>query len=328
MTSKSHRLKRIKKVGWFILLLFVMLNIIAFFHAYKFTHFSDATLQRTKDPAQMSAGDKVKTLLFGIDNPRPTNITTPEVPYEVVHLKSNKTIECWLIKVADSKGTVAIFHGYSGKKSSMLQQAKAFRELGYNTLLVDFMGSGNSEGDITTIGYYESEQVKTSFEYLKSLGETRIFLFGTSMGAVAIIKAVSESNINPTGIVVECPFGSMYKTVSARFEMMNAPSFPMAGLLVFWGGAQHGYWAFGHNPIDYAKKIKCPTLLLYGLQDRKVSLDDIKDIFNNLGGRKKLIIYDHVGHENIYLSKYSAQWRSDVQEFLSSDGNQNMRPTR
>ncbi|MBC8884363.1 hypothetical protein H9X57_16275 [Flavobacterium piscinae] len=54
------------------------------------------------------------------------------------------------------------------------------------------------------------------------------------MGAVAIMKAISDFEIKPKGIIIECPFGSMYKTVGARFESMNVPTFPMAGLLVFW----------------------------------------------------------------------------------------------
>lgn len=84
--------------------------------------------------------------------------------------------------------------------------------------------------------------------------------------------------------MIECPFGSMYKTVCARFKTINAPTFPMAGLLVFWGGIQNNFWAFEHNPTN----IKCPTLLLYGAKDGKVSKEEIDEIYNNLGGQKKL----------------------------------------
>ena len=74
----------------------------------------------------------------------------------------------------------------------------------------------------------------------------------------------------------------MYKTVCARFETMNIPTFPMVGFLFFWGGLQYEYWAFGHNPSEYAKEINCPTLLLYGAKDEKVSRAEIDEIFNNL----------------------------------------------
>ncbi len=306
-----------KKIGWALIIVFILMNIIAFFHAYKFTHFGDNTLVRTRDPKELTFIRRLKSLAFGINNPRPTNGQFPAKPYETIRLKSNKTIECWLMKTENAKGTVVLFHGFAGEKSSLVEKAVIFQELGYNALLVDFMGSGGSEGNQTTIGFFEAGQVKTCFDYLKSTGESKIYLWGTSMGAVAIIKAISDYAIQPTGIMIECPFGSMYKTVCARFKLMNTPSFPMAGLLVFWGGLQNNFWAFGHNPIEYAKKITCPTLLMYGALDNKVSRAEIDEIFANIQVEKQLKIYPTAGHEN-YLVKYKQEWVEDITNFLAA----------
>lgn len=299
-----------------MLIVFTLMNIIAVFHSYKFTHFSAGSSQKTKDPLKLTVGQKMKTLILGVSNPRPENKTQPAADYETIRLNSNKEIECWSIKAADPKGTVILFHGFSGEKSSMLDKSDVFLKLGYNTLLVDFMGSGGSDGNQTTIGYFEAEQVKTCYDFLTGLGEENIYLFGTSMGAVAIMKSISDYELEPKGIMIECPFGSMYKTVCARFKTMNAPVFPMAGLLVFWGGVQNKFWAFGHQPIEYAKKITCPVLLLYGAKDEKVSREEeIDSIFNNLQGKKRLKVYPEAGHEN-YLIKYKDEWTADVHEFL------------
>jgi pimeloyl-ACP methyl ester carboxylesterase len=135
------------------------------------------------------------------------------------------------------------------------------------------------------------------------------------MGAVAIMKAINDYQIKPEAIIIECPFGSMYQTVCARFRSMNVPAFPMAGLLVFWGGVENGFWAFGHSPTEYAKNITCPALLLYGAQDEKVSKEETDVIFANLNGKKELKIYQEAGHEN-YLSKYKNEWTQDVEAFL------------
>ncbi|HTE23245.1 alpha/beta hydrolase [Flavitalea sp.] len=315
---KTTRRKSFFKRGIIIfLLLFLLMNVVAFFHAYKFTHFITHEIARTGDPVKLSTAQKFKTLFFGVSNPRPTNKIFPSRKFETIRLKSNKEIECWYIPQSGAKGTIIIFHGYGGDKSSMLDKAEEFLNLGYSTLLVDFMGSGGSEGNQTTIGYFEAEQVKTSFEYLKNKGERNIFLFGTSMGSVAIMKAMHDYHLNPGGIILECPFGTMYKTVCARFQTMNAPTFPMAGLLVFWGGVQNGFWAFGHNPTEYAKSISCPTLLLYGAEDKKVSKAEIDEIFKNLRGRKKMEIYRQAGHEN-YLKNYKQEWVNDIKIFISS----------
>jgi len=301
-----------------ILIIFLLMNVVAYFHAAKFTRF-DRSLNKT-DASHLSFLQKIQAVLFGVSNPRPENLVTPAQPYETIRLKSNKQIECWLIKAASSKGTVVLFHGYGGSKSSMLDKANVFLALGYNTLLVDFMGSGGSEGNQTTIGYYEVEEVKTCFDYLHNEGEKNIILFGTSMGAVAIMKAERDYKLNAQSIIIECPFGRMLKTVQARFELMGIPSFPMANLLVFWGGFQNNFDAFAHNPTRYAKKIKCPTLLIYGAKDPKVSKGEIEKIYKKLKGKKKLIIYENAGHDN-YLDAYKAEWTADVKSFLEANNN-------
>lgn len=296
------------------------MNIVAFFHAYKFTHFVEGNVSKTKSPEELNPFDKVKTLFFGINNPRPTNKEKPE-KYEDFELQSNKEIDCWYLNkhylnsTDTVRGTVILFHGYGGEKSSMLDKAEEFEKLHYNVLLVDFMGSGGSEGNQTTLGFYEAEEVKTAYEYLTKKGVENIYLFGTSMGSVAIMKAISDYDLKPKGIIIECPFGSMFQTTCARFKIMKAPTFPMAGLLVFWGGVQNNFWAFGHNPTEYAKKIKCPTLLLYGEQDKNVSRQEIEEIYKNLNGTKELKTYELAGHEN-YLLRYKEQWAKDLSEFL------------
>ncbi|MBS7255920.1 alpha/beta hydrolase [Flavobacterium branchiicola] len=314
-------MKRLKKQTILLITLatiFILINVVAFFHAYKFTHFTANESQKTRSPEQLSSFEKAKTLFLGVNNPKPRNNKFPSQIYTTLKLHSNKEIECWLIKNKNSKGTVILFHGYGGEKSSMLSKSDEFIKLGFNTLLVDFMGSGNSEGNQTTIGFKEAEEVKTTFDYLQRSGEQNIYLFGTSMGAVAIMKCINDTNIKPKGILLECPFGSMYTTVCARFNKMNAPIFPMAGLLVFWGGLQNGFWGFNHNPSEYAKNITCPTLLLYGEKDKSVSRKEIDEIYTNLKGLKKLSTYKNTGHEN-YLIKNKSRWIADTSIFLSAN---------
>ncbi|UFH55001.1 alpha/beta hydrolase [Spirosoma sp. KNUC1025] len=294
--------------------IFTLMNIVAYFHAYKFTHFTRQKGPKT-NAEKLSTLAKINTLIFGIDNPRPENEVIPTKKFDVINLQSNKKIECWSLKPDSSKGTVILFHGYGGSKSSMLDTSEELIKQGFSTLLVDFMGSGGSEGYQTTIGFDEAEEVKTCFDYLTEKGERTIYLFGTSLGAVAIMKSIHDYQIQPTGIIIQCPFGSMYQTTCIRFNTMRVPPFPMAGFLVFWGGIQNGFWAFGHNPIDYAKSIKCPTLLIYGEQDKKVSRRETDQIYSNLSCQKNLKIYPQAGHGD-YLTTCKKEWLEDIKSFI------------
>lgn len=291
------------------------MNIVAYFHAYKFTHFSSPKIVKTDDPSQMSIGQKLSTLFFGVNLPRPENKQLPDVQFETVRLKSKKTLDAWLMDVPNAKGTIILFHGYGGEKSSMLDKAYLFQGLGYSTFLVDFMGCGGSEGSQTTIGFKEAMDVKSAYDYIKAKGGSTIILFGTSMGAVAAMKAVNDFELPIRSLIIECPFGTLLQTVKNRFKTIGVPGFPMAYLLTFWGGVQNGFNAFNHNPVEYVKKIKCPTLMFYGQKDIKVSAGEIDNIYHNLAGPKKLVTFPLAAHEN-YLRKYKEEWLGEISSFL------------
>lgn len=306
---------RKRNIFGLVVLAIALLNIVAFFHAYKFTHFSDDNRERT-DPKELTFFGKLETLAFGVDNPRPQNTQKPARPFKTWVIPHERdTIECWYVPVDSSKGTVLIFHGYAGHKSQMVKESNQFNELGYETILVDFLGSGGSTGNRTTIGFYESDQVKTVFDFVTKSGGQRIIMFGTSMGAVAIMKSINDYQLEPEAIILECPFGDMLETVQARFRIMNAPVFPMSQLLTFWGGFQNNFNAFAHNPTEYAKKIEVRTLLLYGMRDDRVSPEETELIFKNLSGTKELKLYPEAGHESI-LMKYKSEWVQDVGDFV------------
>ncbi len=315
---KSYRKPWLRRAGIGLLLCFIFLNAIAALHAWRFTHFTNSRKLGSEHGENMPVNEKIMVALTGIPNPRPVNKSLPSLPYKHIMLQSNVKLACWYIPAAvNTQGTVIMFHGYGGEKSGMLPKATALHDLGYNVLLPDFMGAGASEGSQTTIGFKEAKNVKTCYDYIRHSGEKKIILLGTSMGAVAVLKYLDAGGREPSGIIIECPFGTMYQTVCARFKMVGGPAFPMAGLLVFWGGLENGFWAFSHNPAAYAKAVRCPALLFFGAKDDRVTLGETKAIFKNLAGPKKLVIFREAGHNN-YFIQYQKQWVNDVASFTHS----------
>src|SRR5690606_18357416 len=130
-----------RRLLYALLLMFVMMNVVAYMHAYKFTHFTTEPVTRTKGPKALSVLNKLKVLATGVDNPKPKHTGLPLQPYTTVTVNSSSRLECWSITVPDAKGTVILFHGYSGEKSSLLSRSDKFLQQGYNTFLVDFSGS-------------------------------------------------------------------------------------------------------------------------------------------------------------------------------------------
>lgn len=300
--------------------IFILVNAFVIMHAYKFTHFVKGNTRLTRSSTQLSYTEKIQSLIFGVDLPRPVQQATPSYRYRQVKIASNATLDAWLTDVPAARGTVLLCHGYGGEKSSLNNYARAFQQLGYNTLQLDFMGAGGSSGNAVTIGYREAENVKDAFHYLRDNGYEHITGYGVSMGGVALLKAYNDHRLPFEGFIIECPFGSMLRTVKARFDIIGVQPFPMAHLLTFWGGTINGFNAFGHNAVDYARNVDIPVLLMSGAKDEYVTLQEIEDIYKNLSGRKVKYILPEATHEN-YLNRFASGWLQEVKPFLKTLSN-------
>ena len=202
-------------------------------------------------------------------------------------------LEGWYFKNDAHKGTVILFHGHGSSKSKLLHEAGYMHSLGFSTFLVDFRAHGGSDGNVCTIGYKESEDIKAAYDYIQQKGEKNIILWGISLGASTIIKAVHDyEDMKPRKLILEMPFGTLLQAIKGRMRTMQIPEQPLSTLLAFWGGLEQGFWAFSYKPCEYAKKITCPVLLQWGGRDHRVSRQEIDCIYNNISSAdKKLVIY-------------------------------------
>ncbi|MEO7265463.1 MAG: alpha/beta fold hydrolase, partial [Ferruginibacter sp.] len=272
----------------FLLSLFVVLNIIVAFHAYKFTHFYNRDEITIKNPVEKTGWDKTKEILFGFNAVKQPN-QVPDSNFKTIYFTTldNLKLEAWLIPSDRSRGTVALFHGHGSKKTAILAEAAVFRKLGYNTILLDFRAHGNSEGNTSTIGFKESEDVKLVYDYLMEQHEQHIILYGISMGAATVAKAISDYQLEPEKVILDMPFASLPDAVVGRVKMMGLPAQPISTLLTFWGGAEHGFWAFNMKPAEYVKKIISPVLLQRGSLDTRVTQEETDWIYKNISSEKK-----------------------------------------
>lgn len=245
----------------------VGLNGLAYCHARSFTQFAESGT-RTPRPEKLGWGTKLRLAFTGATIPRPTNRQTPAdwgLAFErhVVEVGSGVTLEAWYVPRANGRPLVLLFHGYAGSKADLLREAKAFHDLGYPSVLVDFRGSGGSSGRSTSLGYHEADEVRAVLEHSRRFPDTGRVLFGSSMGAAAVLRAVAEKGVRPDALVLESPFDRMTTAVARRVAATGVPAFPAVPLLVFWGGVQQGFNAFRHDPVDYASRVDRPTLLLH-----------------------------------------------------------------
>jgi uncharacterized protein len=307
LKKASLKQKNRKHVYQFTSIVFLVLNLIIYTGVYAATHYGFPGI-------------------FGLGLAKPTSPKLPSdlgLAYSTQKIPVNSTeyLETWLIPARNgaSKGTIILFPGIGDSKGKhLLPLAQKFNSLNYDTLLVDFLGVGGSTGDSISIGLREAKDVALVFNYAqKSQLKHPLILDGISMGSAAILRAVAKENINPDGIILELPFAYLTNAIGSRIRGAGIPSFPLAEMVVFWGGIQHGFNAFAHNPVDYASQVKCPTLLMYGRLDPWTTKTDIDSIFQNLHGTKKLVEFPKAGHDLLLVTVDPSYWQQNVEDFLA-----------
>ena len=308
-----------KWILWVFLAQFVLINISSIIYAYKLTHFYEPTAGTIDENPSGNVFLKTWRLFKGPVYHKITNEDTPGFPYKTVHLltKDSLSLEAWYVPADSSKGTVILFHALGGNKSSLLKQAYEFRYLGFNVMLVDLRAHGRSDGNITTMGIRESEDVKLAYQYISESGEKNIILYGISLGSFVIAKALYDYNITPSRIILEIPFSNIKKLIGIRGRMIGFPEQPFGSFVTFWASIEQGFNGFGKDTYKYAQKINCPVLIQCGETDMFASPAERDLIFKSIPvSEKRLVIYERAVHQPL-LNADPLKWRQEISEFVS-----------
>jgi alpha-beta hydrolase superfamily lysophospholipase len=305
------------RLAWTIAGILALFSFILFNQAYRFTHFDAEAPAIPNGPP--SALLIARYGLLGLPNPRPVDGPAPDTAYQEVRLMAADGIRlaAWYVPIAEPRGTVALFHGYHSQRGGLNAEAAGFRRLGFNTLQLDFRGSGASEGNFTSVGYQEGQDVKAAYDWLRRQNPNgRVYLFGVSMGAVSVLRGMRQHpDMQPEGLILECPFGNILAASRGRLRTLKLPEEPLAHLMVFTGSLSNGFWGFSHDAVSYAAAVRVPTLLQWGEQDPRVTRGETDAIYAALRGPKQLVTYPRAVHES-YAHHDPGRWMATMQHFL------------
>ena len=295
-------------------------NGVAWMQAWNLTHYAPAGTVPSRPPEQLSWSERAWTILTGAQVPRPAPppfLRAGPAPF-TIPLPSGEHLQVWEHRNTQKRGVVVLFPGYAMSKESLGWPAQAFYEQGFSYLTVDFRGVGGASGSDTTLGVREGADVAAAVAYARQAQPgCPIILYGESLGAAAILRAVAHEGVQPDAILLQAPFNRLVDTVSNRFAAMGLPAFPAAQTLVFWGSVQQGMNGFADNPVDDAAAVRCPTLLLHGDLDPRVTVAQTAEIYAALGGPKMLVAFPTGGHESLYAAD-QARWEAAVRLFLAA----------
>lgn len=243
---------------------------------------------------------------------------------EVINLKGYKdaNLKAYYIKAEKTtNNTVVLAHGYSGRAMGMTAFGKFYREsLGFNVIMPDARGHGDSEGDYIGFGYHEREDYRRWINYIvKNKGEdSNIILHGVSMGAATVLMVSGEGNINNVkGIIADCSYTSAKDILSYQMKKIyRVPRFPLIYTSSILCKVRAGYFFSDASPLEAVRRTTKPILFIHGEEDRFVPLDMGHKLYKNCNSNKKRIyIAKGANHGNSYFMD-KKEYLKKVKEFL------------
>jgi uncharacterized protein len=225
------------------------------------------------------------------------------------------TLRGWWIPGTQHE-TIVMIHGLSNNREEPLNKAGYLHQAGYNLLVFDLRGHGQSDGNGTTMGYREPEDARAAVAEARSLDPGPIALFGYSLGASI---SVEEAAANPdvTAVIEDSGFSSVGDVFLARFtEVTRLPNLPWAAPLVAFGDLDLGTSLWNVRPAGLAAQLHKPLLAIIGTADTIVPPAEGLAIFGAAPGPKQLLVVPGAGHVGAYDTA-NAEYQQTVLGFLA-----------
>jgi len=204
----------------------------------------------------------------------------------------------WFIPKKGSDAAIILCHGVSANKGTFLGIADFLHRAGFNVLMFDFRGHGDSAGYTSSLGFYEARDVAAAAEYLKNRpGVKRIGGYGFSMGGAATLLASPETSAIQC-VVADSAYADMKNL--ARREFSTLPNFalrPTLAVLDFYTWLSIGVSLESLAPQKRIGEISPrPLLLIHGTSDERVPLSQARHNFAAAREPKKLWIVPGATH--------------------------------
>jgi fermentation-respiration switch protein FrsA (DUF1100 family) len=209
------------------------------------------------------------------------------------------SIAAWHVPHDDARGSILFCHGNAGNIADRLHSVKLLHELGYNVLIFDYRGFGESGGSPSEFGLYmDAEAAWLHLVEDRRVQPQQIVVFGRSLGGAVAIELAGRHN--PGGLVVESTFTSI-----ADVGRIHFPLLPVNLLLT--------------NRFESIEKVgvlPCPKLFLHGSEDELIPLAVGRRLFEAAAPPKQFI-QTPGGHGDAGFT-YSPEFTSRLGAFLET----------
>lgn len=208
----------------------------------------------------------------------------------------------WLVRQPATTGprpAIVILHGWGSSAAQLLPIAAPLRDLGAHVLLLDARGHGRSDRvDFMSMPRF-AEDVEQAVSWLRARSDVdpdRVALLGHSVGAGACLLAASHDP-RIAGVVsvasMAHPADLMRRTLHRRL-----PGFGVRAVLrIIEETIGHRFEDFA--PVRTIGLVRAPILVLHGLEDARVPVEDAERLVEAGGERVECVLVPDAHHESV-----------------------------
>jgi len=203
-------------------------------------------------------------------------------------------------RASDRIPVVIYMHGNSSARVEVIPQLSYLLSLGLAVFSFDFAGSGKSDGEYVSLGYYEREDLMCVIAHLRATNVvSTIALWGRSMGAAT---ALMHGDRDPSiaCMILDSPFSDLTQLAEEMVEKgreqgINVPGFVVSVAIRMIRGSvkkQAGVDIKNISPINHADKCFIPALFVAGEHDDFINKKHSEAIHARYAGDKNLIVVE------------------------------------
>jgi competence protein ComEC len=203
--------------------------------------------------------------------------------------------------------TVLLLHGF-GERSSALESRRVatFHRHGWNVASLDSRGYGLSDGPYSSFGGREADDIRAWLdmlaEHLARIDPSLPFrptVWGRSMGAAIALRAAAQDS-RIVALVLESPMVDLDASVAVVLRKKWLP-FPeiLARLVTRRAAKLAGVSLSRPRPIDFARRVNCPTLIVHGTEDRLVLIAEARRLADAFPTPPRWFDVAGAGHTNV-----------------------------
>jgi len=217
------------------------------------------------------------------------------------------TLRGWYLPAENSEQIIIMLHGEKYHRADpdigMLDIASALVAHGYNVLMFDLRGHGESEGNRMSAGFYEKRDLMGASNYVKGRGFERIGVLGFSMGAVTALMTAAE-NRDIDAVVADSSFADLTDIMEPEFSKRTIfPKFFLHPLL-FMVKIMYGVDFRALRPIEVVSEIAPrQVLFIHGELDETIPAEHARRLQQaSQNPQNQLWLVPKTGHVDAYIN--------------------------